>query len=357
MKNNQKVIASVIFGVVILALAGVAGYSAWSKKLSKENTNESLSTQADISDSKTYQNISENYSIKYPPAWYLDSYDPKFITITNYDSSVGGTDASLGAEQIQVRIITYITDSKKETLKSWVDKINLVDRKDILVNGTKAIRGRVMYTGEEESGYYAKGQLSGEYILFIANGKKYQIIYEPFGSKLASTFENILSTFKFTNQAINNGATIPKDWKTYRDEAGFFEFSYPQYAHITTGTNYGISDTRVTLKEDLTVTFDIVTSPDVGLCNDNPYKLLAERRGDQWKVVEEKVNKYGNEYSRLSVKDISADYRNLEEERFFIIKNNICYVIVNSILVDPDTIDPQINVNLEQIFSTLKFTK
>jgi hypothetical protein len=148
---------------------------------------------------KIYSGV--NFSFKYPPAWYMNISSPGSINITNYDPSfyeTHGSDAPLSKENIAIHISTFTNLSADETIESWFNQIGLSDQRNILVDGVKAIRGKIIYTGMEESGYYQKGESSGDYVLFLVNGKGYQIVYSPFGSKFISTFDKILSTFKFT---------------------------------------------------------------------------------------------------------------------------------------------------------------
>ena len=136
---------------------------------------------------KTYQNNSEKYSVKYPSTWYLDSFNPEFVTITNYDASVGNG-GSLSSENIRIIISTYTNLLANETIESWVNRISssigLSERQNISIDGLKAIRGKTSSSGGD--------------VRVVSNGQGYQIAYSPSDSKLVSTFDQILSTFKFT---------------------------------------------------------------------------------------------------------------------------------------------------------------
>lgn len=151
---------------------------------------------------KTYSNA--DFSLKYPATWYLETSSHGFIHITNYDSSlIPGSGAPISPENIWIDISTYPPGkynnfSANETVESWVNKMGLSDKQNILVDGIKAVRGRIIYTGEEESGYFKKGESSGDSVNVIYNSKGYEIGYSPYGSKLIATFDKILSTFKFT---------------------------------------------------------------------------------------------------------------------------------------------------------------
>ena len=186
-----------------------------------------LNSQSETLNWKIYSGV--NFSFKYPPDWYMNISSPGSINITNYDPSfyeTHGSDAPLSKENIAIHISTFTNLSANETIESWVNKLGLSDKRNILVDGVKALRGKIIYTGQEESGYYKKGESSGDYVIFIYNGKGYQIVYSPYGSKLVSTFEQILSTFKFTLPSAVSG------WQTYTSTQYGFSVQYPVGSQI-----------------------------------------------------------------------------------------------------------------------------
>jgi len=218
MKNNKGFAPiAILFAVItVLAVGGVAYYTGKSSSPKNEvtdnsnyfppvdqnytppvtsNTNNNVTAQDTTSNWKTYSGA--EFSFKYPSAWYLSSGTGS-VYITNYDSSkIPGSDAPLSKDKMAISIYTYNNLAINETVESWVNKTGLSDKRNILVDGIKAIRGKIIYTGEEESGYYQKGQSSGDDVRVVYKGKGYQIAYSPYGSKFISTFDQILSTFKF----------------------------------------------------------------------------------------------------------------------------------------------------------------
>lgn len=293
---------------------------------------------------------SSDFSLKYPTIWYLNTSSTGYITITNYDSSlVAGSDAPISPENIVISISTYNNLSASETLESWVTKTSLSEKTNVLVDGIKAIRGRIIYTGKEESGYYQEGQLSGDYVYILYNGKGYLITYSPHGSKFVSTFDQILSTFKFTT------ASTTSSWKTYINNDRFYEFHYPEYA-TTSIAGSVISETAVKLTPNYNVSFAVTTSPnDTSLCNSNPYENGLPKINNNQTVVENKIQKDGNEYRHLSITNTTKNSE-MGEERYYIVKNNICYMIVE-ITLYPNKVDTKVKSDLGKIFSTFKFTK
>ena len=225
MKNNQYIqqaqykkgfIVPILIAIIALLVAGGGAYIYQNKKTEVpavvDTTTQQLnqiqqqtkSSQTDTStlNWETYSNA--DFSLKYPATWYLNSSSPGFINITNYDSSViPGSDAPISSENIWINVSSYPPGkynnfSINETLESWVNKIGLSDKQNILIDDIKAVRGKIIYTGEEESGYFQKGESSGDLVLVTYNSKGYLISYSPNDSKFINTFNQILSTFKFT---------------------------------------------------------------------------------------------------------------------------------------------------------------
>ena len=255
---------------------GSAGYS-WCEVKNKclrvweEKCEVATATVGEIANWKTYNNT--DFSLKYPATWYLNISSPGFISITNEDLSlVPGSDAPTSRENISINISVYPPGkynnfSTNETLESWSNKIGLSDKQNILVDGTKAIRGKIIYTGKEESGYYKKGQLSGDYVLVILNGKGYQITYSPFDSKFISTFDQILSTFKFTSSIVVVEKQIgyiksisSKDGKNY------LVIDYVQWVNCTSDASDSCpNDYKIVNDNPLLRTFPIASDAEVKL--------------------------------------------------------------------------------------------
>ncbi len=203
MKNSQKgFVVPLIIAIIVLLVISGSVYIYKNKKAEAPavvNTQTNNSKSTDISSWKTYNVF--DFSFKYPDDWYLN-YDSGNITIANYKLfSVYnfGTDGPLSPDKMVIQISIDTNLPSENNVESWANRIDLSDKRNILIDGVKAIRGKIVYTGEEESGYYTKGESSGDYVIMIRNGNNgYEIVYSPYNSKFISTFDQVLSTFKFT---------------------------------------------------------------------------------------------------------------------------------------------------------------
>ncbi len=181
----------IIIVIVFLLGGGILAYQYWwlPKQETPPVTQETPPVTVDETAGwQTYQNNSEKYAVKYPPNWYLDVSNSMFVTISNYDPSVYRAGGSPSTENIRIVISTYANVLKNETVESWVSRIGLLDKQNILIDSIKAIRGKA---------YLGFGGDFGGDVRIIYDGKGYQIAYSPYDSKLVNVFNNILSTFKF----------------------------------------------------------------------------------------------------------------------------------------------------------------
>jgi hypothetical protein len=179
MKNNKGFVPIVIIIVAIIIIGGGI-YLSKNKKAEAP----AAETQNNTSDWQTYNGT--DYSFKYPRSWYVNSSkgpDYGLTSITNYDEQNGPFDT----EYIRIKI--YITD--KDETESGINNnvLGLSDKKNIVVDGTQAVRGKISF--------YQGGEMA-EAVLMTHNGKGYGVQYESNSSKLINAFDQILSTFKFT---------------------------------------------------------------------------------------------------------------------------------------------------------------
>lgn len=148
-----------------------------------------------------------------------------------------------------------------------------------------------------------------------------------------------------------NTQTNNSSWKTYTNDERFYEFRYPEYGKISTAGGL-TSETVVELTSNYGVSFAVTTtSPgQISLCSGNPYSnSYLDTTGA--KVVENKIQKDGDEYRHFSMINSES-----VEDRYYKVKNNICYMIVERTLY-PNKVDSKIKIDLDKILSTFKFTK
>lgn len=221
-KNKQRGSLTVFFAFAVIIISVIAGFFAYqNQQLVKELRNRTQSSSTPIVEStpvvttnplegwKIYSNPVDNYSIKYPTDWKVEStkggvetYTPVLNSPCNYDS---------GQLCSQIYIETGKYDPQKKFEPTFI--INLTSPKpDMVSNKTSVIVDGEIAEGFElfQPNYGDKGRLL--YVL-VTNHKntKYSFIYEESqknrnfqtGSdwQNKTIFDQIISTFQFTDQA------------------------------------------------------------------------------------------------------------------------------------------------------------
>lgn len=150
----------------------------------------------------------------------------------------------------------------------------------------------------------------------------------------------------------SSATTSASDWKTYVRQ-NMYTFTYPKYADIKENNNV-VTDTAVVLTSDLMNSFEVTTYPEPKpvFCANNPYKNMAGIKGISY--TEDKVNKDGNEYRHLHETDSSQGTQTITEDRYYILRNNVCYMIIAK---TSNTANTSVVNDVSKIFSSFKFTK
>ena len=206
--------------VVILAAVGVFGWYSWNKSKTPAVAPAVTPTQTvSTADWKTYTNTKYGYLFKYPSNWFvggsiLDREDVDYSTSDNVciNKEKGCLDA------IGFSVIVKDNPSNLD-LDAFVTKIEKNSNGDIYKHESLKLAG----------GDGLKSTLSSECsgvgcdLLRFYIGRDNKIIninYEP--GQSVSTYNTILSTFKFTSSSVSTA-----DWKTYSDKTNGFSFKYP----------------------------------------------------------------------------------------------------------------------------------
>jgi hypothetical protein len=167
----------------------LAGDSQWASLPSRKETQSNV---------KTYSNSTYGFEFQYPSSFRLNGDFDKDKSITLLES-VDGDGGSVQFEFINKPIV----DARGDIATQYEGKI--ITAKDIKFNGYDA--REIIYRASELG--------SGRFVLISRSSGTFKITH------LAGTFEDVLSTFKFTN------SSPTADWKTYTNTQYGFEVKYP----------------------------------------------------------------------------------------------------------------------------------
>lgn len=180
--KNQKVLLLVIVGLLVVG-SGVYVYK--NKKAEAPFVAGNDAEQTDTANWKTYENKEGKYSFKYPSDWYLSDDLLETGDRPVFISNKKLNEYSYNAEDISIQIWYTHVVFKDRTLETL--SVGLTDIKNFMIDGIKAVRGYALGDSSKPIGM----------INIMHNSSSYWIHY-PYDSKLISTFDEILSTFKFT---------------------------------------------------------------------------------------------------------------------------------------------------------------
>ncbi|MDP3973913.1 MAG: hypothetical protein Q8P92_03710 [Candidatus Daviesbacteria bacterium] len=244
--SNQKGNFLLIIGLVVLVLVvGAGGYFLYQKQVNKPVTTPQTSqvTPSPIPDEtanwKTYSNSSLGFSFSYP--MILDHLYDQFgfnhpdnpegnLLLQNFDGSKPRQDQPTDFQMVveayknsdQVTLDKYVKDPNKVWNQSGVQIFA-----DITLGNEPALKGLAIQKNEKVPTIWVSHK---GYVLTI--------YLETPKSTNASLFDQILSTFKFSDQ---NQANVNSSWETYKNPKYGFELQHPVNSTIETRTNGGVN--------------------------------------------------------------------------------------------------------------------
>jgi len=178
---------------------------------------------------KTYTNTKDNYSIRYPQNWFdRKGYEASGIDSEHYFSNEDTTYESLSSEGVYIFIKKYYDKTTQDNPYFYFNQDkNYPGAELITINEQPAVKTKIKIPNLSGKGDTEKyfNQVS-----IVYNNKiYYKITLESWINQAVknneSTFDQILSTFRFLDQS---QADETASWKTYFNYSAGYQIKYPQ---------------------------------------------------------------------------------------------------------------------------------
>jgi len=215
MDNNQtphksffkSILFFILTGVILIVISGLIGYFLGKRQINVQSINQLTPTPfvsptsvqtLTIDETENWKSYTSNnlgLSFKYPSEYKAPEENSNYISLISPLNPEPNKGYELQNGELKIEI--YVSDAtpneslidlvkkKKEQSDSLGANVKILEEKEILVDGIKAIK----QTWE--------GMGSGQTILLINNNKEMGIIKYPAITSRDNEFDQILSTFKF----------------------------------------------------------------------------------------------------------------------------------------------------------------
>jgi len=248
--KSLKLIIGLLVIVMLVVLSGM-GYMYFQMQSLKKTDNPPYAkltvntpqpaqkTQTDESvpsDWKTYENIEYNFEFKYPKEYvYLSETSDRssvYIATSEGTGEGKGSPAGLNVSK-DMWISASVTQTDKAGLSYWNNEIQ--NKHNIKLSGIDAYKRYVTAKPNAEAAY-------GYYVDLIKDGKIFRISYLAINEELVNSaesediFDQILTTFRFTDENSESLSDNTSDWKSYENEKLGFSVSYPNTIPEISGT-------------------------------------------------------------------------------------------------------------------------
>ena len=200
--KRTNLLAILILVAVLLGAIIIAGYYYFiPEDRANKNTNQvavNTNTTADeTKDWQTYVNDTFGYSLKYPSDWVVDGADPRNVIIKN---TADKTD----------NFLTIKVESGDPT-PGDLGYSEAYERTSVLIGGHNSNKFSC-FLYHEEATFYTYYLNSG--------ADRYILSYRGNQTSLVPIYEQIVSTFKFTDETA--------DWQTYTNTVYSYQIKYPK---------------------------------------------------------------------------------------------------------------------------------
>lgn len=261
---SQKGLAPIV--IILLIAVALVGYLIYSGKINlpQKQVNQQTAEAPkidEIEDWKTYTNEKYGYSFQYPQELGLKlgvvglgGEEDKLETTRSLmlESKIEppqGLVMFITAGQTSYKTIDEYSNNLGKSKPSSKEPIMIVSKEKTNVAGIEAIK-------------YTKNQPGAGLVLsvdILKNGYLYQfsLNFSDNNSQNLSTFNQILSTFKF----LDKNTTDTSNWKTYKSDVGKYLISYPSdWIFRQIGSSSDVYNTNINLQsKDF-----VVAEPDMG---------------------------------------------------------------------------------------------
>lgn len=194
MNQAWKIVLTVIITAVIV---GCGVYYWQNSKTSLPAPTESAD---EIASQRTYQNKKYGFEVKYPLSWFFVDCDSSYIGFSYSQSKLPICFTDQNQPHINIKVTEGSTVGIEKYIEDTQHSIDNYSKAMITINGNISA---TKFTGlvKSEEGPGPTGGLQTIQVLFSRNNNIYQVYYYGLDNKdYTQIFDQILSTFKFTNQ-------------------------------------------------------------------------------------------------------------------------------------------------------------
>lgn len=238
MSKNGMALALILCFIIFGTSYGGIWY--WQKQSLSELDNVTKFTPrpapADLAvDWKTYTNTKYGFEARYPSDWFFIDCDSSYIGFSYVQSKLPPCETDGDQPHVNIKVTSGGASGMDKYIATTEGSINSYSKVTATVGGNIAATKYVGLTNAIDGPGPRDGTQAIE-VLFYRDNNIYQVYYYGLdGKDYSQIFDQILSTFKFTDQI---GTSNTSTWKTFKDQMGRFEIKYPANAYMDYSADY-----------------------------------------------------------------------------------------------------------------------